>query len=265
MLPQADVYPAAMRAERLAHVHHPTSPYHLPAIGKTLADPANRAGGAERLADPAVHQRIDVDLARSNDDAERLREVELPRLQTAQHHDANTRYLLPTVPGIGTILRLVGLYEIHASNRFPPVQDVVSSCRLGNGAQASAGKRLGPAGTKIANGPLTGAFSDAAVLVLRDHPPAQQYLARWESNQDHGTALPVLAHKVARAVYDRRKRPGAFDKEQGFHHPWRGAEEPGASLDTEGMNLPDALDTAASRASWQAQARLGRDPLSPAR
>jgi hypothetical protein len=79
MLPQASVYPARMRATRallrrrlhlahkraelLAHVQNTNSQYHLPAIGKKLAYKANREGGAERFADPAVHKSIAGDLA----------------------------------------------------------------------------------------------------------------------------------------------------------------------------------------------------------
>jgi transposase len=54
--------------------------------------------------------------------------------------------------------------------RFPRVQDVVSSCRLVKGTQASAGTRSGTSGANIGNAYLTWAFSEAAVLVLRNHP-----------------------------------------------------------------------------------------------
>jgi len=190
MLPQAYVYPAAMRATRdllrrrmhlartraelLAHVQHTNSQDHLPAIGKKIADKANREGVAERLADPAVHKSIEVDLARISSYDALLRAVELTLRKTAKHHDAHTLYLLQTVPGIGKLLSLVLRYEIHAINRFPTVQDFVSSCRLVTWAQESAGKRLGTSGTTIGNAHLTGAFSAAAVLFRRDHPPAQQ-------------------------------------------------------------------------------------------
>jgi transposase len=281
MLPQAYVYPAAMRAthdllrrrmplarkraELLAHVQQTNSQYHLPAIGNKIADKANREGVAERFADPAVHKSIAGDLARISYDDELLRDVGLTIRTTATHHDANTLYLLQTVPGIGQILSLVWLYEIHDINRFPTVQDCVSYGRLVTCAKESARKRLGTSGTKIGHAHLKWAFSEAAVLCLRDHPPAQTYLARLEKTHDNGTALTVLAHQVARAVYDMRKRHVAFDKAQFFQHEWRGADEPGASLNTQGMNLPDALDTAASRASLNAQVRIGRETLSPAR
>jgi transposase len=281
MLPQADVYPAARRATRdllrrrmpwarkraelLAHVQQTNSQDHLPALGQKMASKANREGVAERCADPAVHQSLAVDLARITYDEARLRDVERTLRNTAKHQDAHTLYRLPTVPGIGTSLSRVWRYEIHDINRFPTVQDCVSYGRLGNWAKASAGKRLGTAGTKIGHGHLQWAFSEAAVLCLRDHPPAQNYLARLEQKHDQGKALTVLAHTLARAVYDRLKRQGACEKAQCFQHEGRGADEPGASRDTQGMNLPDALDTAASMAALNAQTRRGRDPPSPAR
>ena len=68
---------------------------------------------------------------------------------TAQPHAAHTLSWLQTVPGLGTLLRLGLLYAIHASARFPRVQDCVSSCRLVQWVKASAGNRYGTSGTKI--------------------------------------------------------------------------------------------------------------------
>jgi transposase len=218
MLPQASVYPAERRAtrdllrrrmplarqrgERLAHVHNTHSQYHLPEIGKKLADKTNRHGVAERCADPAVQNSIDVDLALMGSYEELLRDVDLTLVNTAKPHDAHTLSLLPTVPGIGTILSLVRRYEIHQIDRFPRVQDFASYGRLVKGAQASAGKRSGTSGTNIGHAHLTWAFSEAAVLCWRDHPAGQTFLARWEKKHRQGQALTILAHQWARAVYD---------------------------------------------------------------
>ena len=139
-----------------------------------------------------------------------------PSSTTAKHHDANTLYLRQTVPGIGKILSLVLLYDIHDVNRFPRVQDFVSSCRLVQCARESAGKRYGTSGAKIGKAHLKWAFSEAAVLCLRDHPAAQKYLARLEKKHDKGKALTILAQKLARAVYDMLKRQGAFDRDKFF-------------------------------------------------
>jgi transposase len=143
---------------------------------------------------------IAVDLALIPYDDALLRDVELPIVTTARHHDAHTLYRLQTVPGIGTILSLVLLDDIHAIHRFPRVQDCLSSCRLGQCAKASAGKRWGTSGAKIGKAHLTWAFAEAAVLCLRDQAAAQKYLARLEQKHDKGKALPILAQKLARAV-----------------------------------------------------------------
>ena len=78
-----------------------------------------------------------------------------------------------------------------------------------------------PQGPQIGNAPLTWAFSEAAVLFLRDHPAAQQYLARLEKKQDTGKAVTILAQKLARAVYYRLKRKVAFDTEMFLHETIR--------------------------------------------
>jgi transposase len=233
MLPQAYVYPAEMRATRdllrrrmhlarkrgqlLAHVQNTNSQYNLPAIGKKIAYKANRDGVAERFADPAVQKSIEIDLALIGYYDDLLRDVELTIVKTAKHHDANTLYLLHTVPGIGKILSLVLLYEIHEIERFPRVQDFASYCRLVKCAKESAGKRSGTSGTKIGNAHLKWAFSEAAVLFLRDNPAGQKFLTRLEKKHSKGKALTILAHKLARAVYYMLKRQTAFDMHKFLH------------------------------------------------
>jgi len=195
----------------LTHVQQTNSPYNLPEIGKKIASKANRTGVAERCADPAVQKSIEVGLALIDYDDQLLRDLELAIVTTAKQHDANTLYLLQTVPGIGKILSLVLLYEMHAIARFPRVQDFVSYGRLVKCAQESAGKRSGTSGTKIGNAYLKWAFSEAAVLFLRNNPAGQKYLARLEKKHGKGKALTVLAHKLARAVYYMLKRRVVFD------------------------------------------------------
>ena len=233
MLPQAYVYPAEMRATRdllrrrmyltrkraelLTHVQNINSQYNLAEIGKKIAYKANRDGVAERFPDPAVQKSIAVDLALLGSYDELLRDLELHLVTAAKQDRANALYLLRTVPGVGKILSLVLLYEIHDIGRFPRVQDFVSYCRLVQYAKESAGKRDGTSGTKSGHAYLTWAFSEAAVLFLRTTPAGQKYLARLENKHGKGKALTVLAHKLARAVYDMLKRGTAFDLDKFFH------------------------------------------------
>lgn len=129
-----------------------------------MAYQANRDGVSERFPDPAVPKSLAVDLALLDHDDQRLRDVELSLLTTAKPHNANTRYLRRTVPGIGESLSLVLLDASHDLQRFPRGHDCVSSCRLVNCAKESAGKRYGTSGSKIGNASLTWAFAAAAGL-----------------------------------------------------------------------------------------------------
>jgi transposase len=230
MLPQAYVYPAEMRATRdllrrrmhlmrkraalLTHIQNTNSQYNLPAIGKKIAYKANRAGVAERFPDPAVQKSIEVDLALIDHYDRLLSDLELYIVQLAKHHDANAFYRLRSIPGVGKILALVLLYEIHDIHRFPRVQEFVSYCRLVKCARESAGKRYGSMGAKIGNAYLKWAFSEAAVLFLRNNPAGQKVLARLERKHGKGKALTVLAHKLARAVYYMLRRETAFNRDK---------------------------------------------------
>lgn len=138
-----------------------------------------------------------------------LSDLALDIVQLAKPHDANVFDRLRSIPGVGKILALVLLYEIHDSQRLPRVQAFVSSCRLVTCAKESAGKRYGSMGEKIGNAYLKGAFSEAAVLCLRNNPAGQQALARVESKHGKGKALTVVAHKRARAVDYRLRRATA--------------------------------------------------------
>ena len=230
MLPQAYVYPAAMRATRdllrrrthlmrkraelLTHIQQTNSQYNLPEIGKKIAYKANRDGVAERFPDPAVQKSIEVDLALIGHYDQLLRDVELSILKTAKQQNAQTLYLLRTVPGIGEILSLVLLYEIHAITRFPRVQDFLSYCRLVKCTKESAGKRYGTSGTKIGNAHLKWAFSEAAVLFLRANPAGQTYLSKLENKHGSGKALTLLGQKLGRTVYYMLQRQTAFDMDK---------------------------------------------------
>ena len=230
MIPQAYVYPAEMRATRdllrrrlhftrkraelLTHIENTNSQYNLPAFGKKLTYATNRDGVGQRFDDPSVHKSITVDLELIAHYDELLRELEYFILRTAKGHDANTLYRLRSVPGIGKILSLVILYEIHDITRFARPQELASYARLVKCAKESAGKVRGSSGTKIGNVHLKWAFSEAAVGFLRKNPEGKAYYERLVRKHGKGKALTVLAHKLARAVYYLWKHDQVFDQEK---------------------------------------------------
>lgn len=125
------------------------------------------------------------------------------------------------------MLSLVLLYESHDIARFPRGQAVASSCRPVTCARESAGNRSGTSGNKIGNAQLTWAFSEATVLFLRDHPAGQKLLPRLAKKHSKGNALTILAHTVARAVYDLFQRQTALDLAPVLQGSGRGAGAPG--------------------------------------
>ena len=110
------------------------------------------------------------------------------------------------------------------------MQDFVSYCRLVKCAKESNGKRLGTSGKKIGTVPLRWALAEAAILFLRHNQPGQEYVAKLAHNHGKATALPVLGHKLARAVYSRLTREQPFDLQRFVAvYPRRGETEPAAS------------------------------------
>jgi transposase len=232
MLPQAYVYPAAMRStrdlirrrlhlvrkrgQRLAHIQNTRAQYNLPAFGRNLAYKANRAGVVEHFADPSVQKSIEVDLALIDHYDALVTDLELTIVREAKRHDADAFHRLRSVPGIGKVLALTILYEIHDITRFDRVQECASYARLIKCTKASGGKKLGTGGAKMGNVHLKWAFSEAAVTFLRHNSAGKKILARLEKTHGKGKALSILAHKIGRAVYYMLSRGTVFSTEKFF-------------------------------------------------
>jgi len=227
MLPTAYVYPRKMRSTRdllrrrmylmykrselLAHIQNTNSQYNLPEFGKKIAYKSNRAGVAESFKDKSARKNIEVDLQLLDYYDKVLQDLELFILKEAKHHDPTTLYLLQTIPGIGKILSLVILYEIHNISRFPRVQDFSSYSRLVKCSRESAGKKHGYGNSKIGNVHLKWAFSEAACLILRNNEPVQKYHNKLVNKYGKGKALSILANRIGRAVYFMLTRNKAFN------------------------------------------------------
>jgi transposase len=233
MLPQAYVYPAAMRATRdllrrrlhlvrkrghlLAHIQSTRHQYQLPAFEGRIVYPANRDGLTERFPDPTVRKSIAVDVALLHQYDTLIRDLEATLVRDAKRHDADAFHRLRTVPGIGKILALTILYEVHDITRFDRVQEFASYARLVKCHTQSAGKTLGTSGAKMGNVHLKWAFSEAAVLFLCRNPQGKRLLAQIQKKHSKAKALSILAHKIGRAVYYILTRRTVFSMEQFLH------------------------------------------------
>jgi transposase len=233
VLPQAYVYPAEMRATRdllrrrlhlvrkrgqlLAHIQNTRHQYQLPAFGGRIAYAANRAGLSERFPDPSVRKSIDVDVALLDQYDTLINDLDGTLVREAKRHDADAFYRLRSVPGIGKILALTILYEVHDITRFDRVQEFASYARLVKCQKQSAGKTLGTSGAKMGNVHLKWAFSEAAVLFLCRNAEGKRLLAQIRKKHNKTKALSILAHKIGRAVYYMLARGTVFSMEKFLH------------------------------------------------
>jgi len=229
-LPKAYVYPPEMRATRdllrrrlylvrrrgslLAHIQNTHHQYNLPEPRAKVAYKANREGVAEAFAEPDARKSMEVDFRLIEQYDEIIRDVELHLDRRAKQHDPQAYHRLRSVPGIGKILALTILYEIHDVGRFERVQDFLSYSRLVKCDHSSAGKKLGTGGAKIGNVHLKWAFSEAAALFLRNNPEGQKHLRRLAGQHGKAKALSILAAKLGRAVYLMLSKERTFDMER---------------------------------------------------
>ena len=233
MLPVAYPYPQATRSTRdllrrrmyfmhhqselLTHIQNTNTQYNLPGFSKRIDRHSNRVGLPELFPDPMVRKSIEADVVLLDVYHAILLQLERQVLQQARHHDPVVLGLLRTVPGIGKILALVMIYEIHDIRRFPTVGDFISYCRLVKPARESAGKKQGSKNAKIGNVHLKWAFSEAACLFLRANSPAKELHQRLVSKYGKSKALSIIAQKLGRTVYSILKHRQPFDPEKFFH------------------------------------------------
>lgn len=227
LLPQAYVYPPEMRptrdllrrrgylvrirSELLAHVQLTRHQYNEAPFHTKIAYKKNRVGIAEHFDDEVVQHNVQLDLDLLDELDERLRKLELYLVRRAKAHDPQAFHLLRSVPGIGKVLALTILYEVQDISRFDRVQEFCSYARLVKGQKQSAGKNRGTMGKKMGNRHLKWAFSEAAVLFLRESERARHYRQRLERKHGKGKSLSILSHKLGRAVYYILKRREPFD------------------------------------------------------
>ena len=232
LLPMAYVYPRHMRSTRdllrrrqyfvhhqselLTHIKNTNTQYNMAPFPKRLQHAANRVAVEQRFSDPSIRTSIDADLRLLDHYHRIILDIEAQVKRQATHHDPKALYLLRTVPGIGPILSLLILYEIHEIRRFPAVGNFLSYARLVKCPHESAGKRMKGGHSKIGNAHLKWAFSEAAVLFLRGNQQAQRLQQKLTNRYGKAKALSLIAKKIGGTVYFMLKRSEPFDAARFF-------------------------------------------------
>ena len=86
----------------------------------------------DRFEQASARLSVEADLQMVGHYDQLLKQLEANLLRQATRHDPQACSLLRTIPGIGKILSLVLLYEIHTIDRFPSVGDFLSYCQAGH-------------------------------------------------------------------------------------------------------------------------------------
>ena len=229
MFPVAYVYPKEMRSTRdamrrrsflvnqrsslISHIQVTNLQYNLPEMGK-ISRADQREGIETRFEDPAVRASIEADMTVID-----ILDVVIPRLErtiikAARGHDGHAFALLKSVHGIGNVIGLTLLYEIHDIHRFDSLGGFLSYCRLIKCIKTSDNKPKGSGKRKQGNHHLKWAFSEAAALFLRANPEGQKLHSRLVKKHGKAKALGILSAKLARSVYYMLHRNTPFDMDR---------------------------------------------------
>jgi transposase len=207
-------YLVRQRAALMTHLQILNSQYNLAPFAKKLSFAANRTALdiAQRFADPSVQRSAAADLALIDALDEQIAALELYLTRTAKVDDVQTFHRLQTIPGVGKVLALILLYELHDVQRFDEVGQFLSYARLVRCAHESAGKKVGSGGRKIGNAHLRWAFGEAACLFLRSSERAKKGKQKQQAQRGEAKALAILAARLGRAVYHLLRKREAFDE-----------------------------------------------------
>ena len=168
---------------------------------------------AKRFADPSVQKSVTVNLALVDRLDELIHELELYLVQTAKVDDVQTYHRLQTIPGVGKVLALVLLYEMHDVSRFE-TRRAVLVVRAAGALSARVGREKAGLGRE----------EDRQCALCAGPSPRRRACScgpasgrkKWKQKQaaqrGEGKALAILAARLARAVYHMLRKGEAFDE-----------------------------------------------------
>ena len=235
MFPLAYAYPSEMRATRdllrrrlffvrkraelIAHVQMTHHQYNLPAPGAKLKHHSNLETLENPFVDESTQRMFESDrymIKHYTTEINKLEWYITKRTKEAPSNAFNIA-LLRTIPGVGPIIALTLLYEIHDISRFATVQQFSSYARLVKPEKTSDGKTAGSGGKKIGNHHLKWIFGEATALFLRQSSEGKMHLKRLEKRYGNkARAMSVLTHKLGKAVYFMLHRQEAFNANKVF-------------------------------------------------
>lgn len=207
----------ALRAEAYTHIQNTFSQHAVLELAATeVKKKATRRTIPARLPHPDLSLTVDCDLQVIETLDTLITQLEKHIWQQAKGHDRNALEILTSTPGLGEMLALTILYEIHTIRRFPSPQCLASYARLVKVERTSDGKPVagGHGHNKIGNPHLRWAFGEILVHAPRQSEPIRKTYERLQAKHGPAKTKSILAHKFAVAIYYMLKNGLAFDEQR---------------------------------------------------
>lgn len=204
------------RAELSVHLQNTNHQYNInePLTSSRMRSESYRNTIPEKFSDPATLKMVNADLFMFQAYHDIITKLEFQIEDMMEIQDPYSFSLLRSIPGLGFILPLTILYEIDSISRFPDVGKFISYCRLVKCAHESAGKKEKGGHNKIGNVHLKWAFSEGAVLFLRNNERGQKWHEQLVSRYGKAKAMSLIAQKLARTVFYMLKRKEPFEPDK---------------------------------------------------
>lgn len=128
----------------------------------------------------------------------------------------NQYEVITSMPGVGKVLGLTIMLEADDFSRFSSPGKYASYCRCVKSEKISNKKKKGQGNRKNGNKYLSWAYVEAAHLIIRFCPEANQFYKRKKSKTNGAVATKALANKLARATYCMVRDQTHFNVEKIF-------------------------------------------------
>jgi transposase len=160
--------------------------------------------------DLALSVESDLDLIDVTDSI--VRKLEKQILQQARTHNQKALKLLLTITGVGKILALTILYELHDIIRFKSVQKFSSYCRAVKCQRESNGKATDMGNSRVGNPYLKWALGQIINKAQTQSEAIKRYFERLKAKHGPRKARGIMTHKFAVTIYYMLKNGQPFDE-----------------------------------------------------
>jgi len=166
----------------------------------------------EKFSQPDLKMTIESDLNLIKAFDPIIATLERQIIAQAKYHDRKVYELLQTVPGIGEMLALTILYEVHSMARFQSPQQFSSYSRVVKCERTSSGKSTGGGNQKIGNPYLKWALGQIIIHAQAFSPRLKRYYQQLQTKFGKGRAKSIIAHQFAVAIYYMLKNGKVFEE-----------------------------------------------------